>query len=194
MLIKYFGLLIFILGGVSGLAVSATKQSDKSSGQVRRGFQVFQEVCAACHGAELITAAKLKDMGISGSELSRFGWETGSGSPVFPSPYTSEAEAFAANNGAIPGDLSELYQTRQNGASYTFGILTSYQSPPPFFSRVSPRLTSGKHYNTAFKSRYISMPPPLSAEGQVAYRDGTPSTVEQMSRDVAVFLYFASEH
>jgi ubiquinol-cytochrome c reductase cytochrome c1 subunit len=188
---RWIPISLFLSFFVTG--VSSAESNNQDSTQIRRGFQVFQEVCAACHGAELITAAKLKDMGISGPELSRFGWEAGSGSPVFPSPYTSEVEAFTANNGAIPGDLSYLYQTRRNGASYTFGILTGYRSPPSFFLRVPPRLTFGKHYNAAFKSRYISMPPPLVAEGQVTYRDGTPPTVEQMSRDVAVFLDIASE-
>jgi ubiquinol-cytochrome c reductase cytochrome c1 subunit len=43
-----------------------------------------------------------------------------------------------------------------------------------------------------FPGHQIAMPPPLS-EGQVAYADGTPSTVDQMSADVSTFLAWVSE-
>jgi len=36
------------------------------------------------------------------------------------------------------------------------------------------------------------MPPPLT-EGQVTFSDGTPATVEQMAKDVVVFLQWAAE-
>jgi cytochrome c1 len=36
------------------------------------------------------------------------------------------------------------------------------------------------------------MPPPLS-EGAVKFQDGTPSSVEQMSRDVVAFLAWAGD-
>ena len=40
-------------------------------------------------------------------------------------------------------------------------------------------------------SQQLAMAPPL-ADGQVEYADGTPATVEQMSRDVTQFLTWAS--
>ncbi|CAN0553835.1 unnamed protein product [Ectocarpus sp. 12 AP-2014] len=36
------------------------------------------------------------------------------------------------------------------------------------------------------------MPAPLTAQ-QVEYMDGTPATVEQMARDVTIFLQWAAE-
>jgi len=37
------------------------------------------------------------------------------------------------------------------------------------------------------------MPPPLAADGQVTYADGTPSTKIQMATDVSAFLMWAAE-
>ena len=37
------------------------------------------------------------------------------------------------------------------------------------------------------------MPPPLTANGQVTYADGTPATVDQMSKDVSAFLVWTAE-
>ena len=37
------------------------------------------------------------------------------------------------------------------------------------------------------------MPPPLTSNGQVSYADGTPSTVDQMSKDVSAFLVWTAE-
>jgi ubiquinol-cytochrome c reductase cytochrome c1 subunit len=37
------------------------------------------------------------------------------------------------------------------------------------------------------------MPPPLTANGQVTYADGTPSTVDQMAKDVSAFLVWTAE-
>ena len=37
------------------------------------------------------------------------------------------------------------------------------------------------------------MPPPLTADGQVTYADGTKATVDQMSQDVSAFLMWAAE-
>ena len=37
------------------------------------------------------------------------------------------------------------------------------------------------------------MPTPLTADGQVTYADGTPATIDQMSRDVSAFLVWTAE-
>jgi ubiquinol-cytochrome c reductase cytochrome c1 subunit len=37
------------------------------------------------------------------------------------------------------------------------------------------------------------MPPPLMAEGQVAYGDGTKASVDQMATDVSAFLMWTAE-
>ena len=37
------------------------------------------------------------------------------------------------------------------------------------------------------------MPPPLTSDGQVGYKDGTAATVDQMATDVAAFLVWTAE-
>ena len=39
----------------------------------------------------------------------------------------------------------------------------------------------------------IAMPPPLTADGQVSYKDGTKPTVDQMAQDVTAFLVWTAE-
>ena len=49
------------------------------------------------------------------------------------------------------------------------------------------------HYNPYFPNLNLAMAPPLTAEGQVTYGDGTKSTVDQMAKDVSAFLIWAAE-
>jgi ubiquinol-cytochrome c reductase cytochrome c1 subunit len=51
----------------------------------------------------------------------------------------------------------------------------------------------GLHYNPYFPNLNIAMPPPLTANGQVTYADGTQPTVDQMAKDVSAFLVWAAE-
>jgi ubiquinol-cytochrome c reductase cytochrome c1 subunit len=51
----------------------------------------------------------------------------------------------------------------------------------------------GLHFNPYFANLNLAMPPPLTATGQVTYADGTPSTVDQMSKDVSAFLVWTAE-
>jgi ubiquinol-cytochrome c reductase cytochrome c1 subunit len=48
------------------------------------------------------------------------------------------------------------------------------------------------YYNPYFAGGAIGMPAPLMDE-QVEYPDGTPATVSQMAKDVAVFLAWVAE-
>ena len=47
-------------------------------------------------------------------------------------------------------------------------------------------------WNKYFPGHIIAMVKPLS-DGQVAYSDGSPQTVDQYARDVAAFLHWAAE-
>src|SRR3546814_19229746 len=51
----------------------------------------------------------------------------------------------------------------------------------------------GLHYNPYFANLNIAMPPPLVADGQVAYADGTNATIDQMAKDVSAFLIWTAE-
>ena len=49
------------------------------------------------------------------------------------------------------------------------------------------------YYNKYFTGRQIAMPPPLAADDQVEYHDGTKATIDQMARDVTTYLAWAAE-
>ncbi len=108
-------------------------------------------------------------------------------SDPFKAPFPNANAARAANNGALPPDLSLIVKARAGGADYVHAILTGFKDPPPGF-----KMFPGMNYNEYFPGHQIAMPPPLS-DGAVTYADGTKATVDQMARDVATFLAWASE-
>ncbi len=105
----------------------------------------------------------------------------------FVKPYPNEKAARAANNGALPPDLSLIVKARKGGADYVYSLLTGYQDAP---SNVEVGV--GRYYNPYFSGGQISMAPQLT-EGRVTYADGTKASVEQMAKDVVTFLAWASE-
>ena len=105
----------------------------------------------------------------------------------FVSPYPNEEAARAANNGAYPVDLSLIIKARHDGPNYVFSLLSGYQEAP-----ADIKLMPGLYYNPYFEGGQIAMPPPLT-QGQVTFSDDTPATVEQMAKDVVVFLQWAAE-
>jgi ubiquinol-cytochrome c reductase cytochrome c1 subunit len=116
-------------------------------------------------------------------------------SDKFPSPYANETAARAANNNALPPDLSLMAKAREGSAAYIYSLLTGYQAQPQKLLAEFPaaKTPQGLHYNPYFANLNIAMPPPITADGQVTYADGTPSTVDQMSKDVAAFLLWTAE-
>ncbi len=178
--------------------------------QLQRGFQVYREVCAACHGLEYVAFRNLHALGYNEAEVRAIAdqWpiqvpsinpETGEPAtrkaiPAdrFPSPYANEGAARAANNGALPPDLSLITKAREGGAAYVESLLTGYQNAPAHLPAEN-RPGTGLYYNPYFVNLNIAMPPPLTADGQVTYADGTAATRAQMAHDVSAFLAWAAE-
>lgn len=171
----------------------------------QRGFQVYKEVCSACHSLKHLYYRNLKDLGFSEAEIkelaARYTVIDGpddSGemferpaipSDAFVSPYPNEQAARASNGGAYPADLSLIVKARPDGANYLYSLLTGYSDEAPEgFS-----LTEGLYYNDYFPGNQIAMPPPLATPDLVDYSDGTNATIDQMARDVTIFLQWASE-
>lgn len=178
--------------------------------QLARGFQVYKEVCSACHSMDLMSYRNLQDIGFSEGKVKEIAASVtvmdgpndagdmferpGKPSDRFKAPFANEQAARASNNGALPPDLSLIARSRAGagfgayeGADYIHGILTGYKDAPAGFA-----LNDGMSYNEGFVGHQIAMPNPLS-DGAVTYEDGTEASVEQMSRDVAVFLTWAGE-
>ena len=106
-----------------------------------------------------------------------------------------EVAARAANNNALPPDLALMTKALHDGAAYIHSLLTGYQEQPAELLKKFPdsKTGVGLHYNPYFANLNIAMPPPLVAEGQVTYADGTKATVDQMAQDVAAFLVWTAE-
>jgi len=115
-------------------------------------------------------------------------------SDTFPPPFANETAARAANNNALPPDLSLITKAREGGASYVYSILTGFQPQPAELLKKFPdsKTPPNLHYNPYFANLNIAMPPPLTTDGQVQYQDGTKPTVDQMARDVAAFLVWTA--
>mgnify|MGYP001160647359 FL=1 len=126
----------------------------------------------------------------------------GTAADRFPNPYPNATAAAAANGGAAPPDLSVMAKARHGGANYIYSLLTGYAAVPQGL-----QIRPGQYYNaymagdlTPFMPEgahvppggFIAMPNPLT-EGQVTYDDDTVASVDQMARDVAAYIAWASD-
>ena len=181
--------------------------------QLQRGFQVYSEVCSACHSLKMASFRDLKGLGYNEAEIKKIAsdWKTqvpsinpdtgevtgrkALPSDNFPSPFANETAARAANNNALPPDLSLITKAREGGAAYVYSLLTGYHNQTPALVKQYPdaKTPPGLHYNPYFANLNIAMPPPLTSNGQVSYADGTPATVDQMAKDVSAFLVWTAE-
>jgi ubiquinol-cytochrome c reductase cytochrome c1 subunit len=177
----------------------------------QRGFQVYKEVCASCHGLKLVPFRTLTGIGFSEAEVKAIaagytvpaepdpdtgdvGERPGEPFDYFPSPFPNPQAAAAANNGAVPPDLSLMVKAREGGASYLYSLLVGYRDPTEEELKALPAaIPDGSYFNPYKSGHVIAMAPPL-AEGIVTYADGQPpATVEQMAYDVTTFLAWAAE-
>jgi len=178
--------------------------------QLQRGYQVYKEVCSACHSLKYVAFRNLRDLGYSeeqvraeaatwmvpgidgkdGSAIERPGLPT----DAFPSPYANDVEARAFNNNAIPPDLSLITKARKDGVHYVYSLMQGYNEPDPADVAISPDFETppGLYFNEYFYNINIAMPPQLLPD-IVTYADGTEATTEQMSADVTAFLTWAGE-
>lgn len=184
--------------------------------QLQRGYQVYKEVCSACHSLRLVAFRDLAALGYSEGQVKAeaASWtvpgidpntgeaSTRPGMPTdyFPKPFANDVAAAAANNNAIPPDLSLMAKARHDGAAYVYSLLTGYADPSTYKNDKGETLPEanqpgvGLHFNPYFANLNLAMAPPLTAAGQVTYAEGNPEpTVEQMSKDVAAFLVWTAE-
>lgn len=169
---------------------------------LQRGFQVYRQVCAACHSLHRVFYRNLADLGYSDAQIkavaSEYTVQDGPNdegemfdrpakpSDRFASPYPNKQAAIYAN-GAYPPDVSLIVKAREGGADYVAALLTGFAEPPH-----GAEVPDGKYWNKYFHGHVLSMPPPLS-DGVVAYEDGSPEIVSQYATDVANFLEWAAE-
>ncbi|CAG8561131.1 2708_t:CDS:2, partial [Paraglomus brasilianum] len=170
---------------------------------IRRGYQVYKEVCSTCHSLERIAWRNFVGVSHTLDEAKAMAEEVeytdgpddsgeyfqrpGKLSDYLPRPYPNEEAARAANAGALPPDLSLMIKARHGGCDYVFSLLTGYVDPP-----AGIEIREGLHYNPYFPGGAIGMARVLY-DGLVEYEDGTPATTSQMAKDVVTFLNWAAE-
>jgi len=173
---------------------------------LQRGYQVYQEVCSACHSVQHLSYRNLSEKG--GPEFSieetkaiaaqfevmdgpnsdgEMFMRPGRLSDKFVKPYPNVEASKTANGGAYPPDMSVLVKARKGGADYIYSLLLGYEEAPTGFE-----LDEEVYYNKYMSGNKIKMTAPLS-DGLVEYSDGTQATTAQMAKDVTTFLVWASE-
>lgn len=223
---KLFLTTVGVIGGGAGALVFALDQAVKASelelhppkypwshsgyfqsldhASIRRGYEVYKQVCAACHSLRFIAYRNLIGVSHTEAEAKAEAEEQmildgpneegnmfkrpGKLSDYFPSPYPNEEAARAANNGAYPPDLSYIVYARHGGEDYIFSLLTGYCDPP-----AGIVLREGQYYNPYFPDGgAIGMAQALYNE-IIEYSDGTPATQSQLAKDISTFLRWTSD-
>lgn len=220
-------------------------QFDKA--QLQRGFQIYKDVCSACHGLSRVnfrnlvqpggpefpeeavkalaaswpnqipemndageTAVATKDKDGKANGFTYVKRPALLSDPIL-GPYANEKAARAAQNGALPPDLSLIAKARgvsrdpswyvhpflmlgdifkgyqEGGPDYIYALLTGYEEPP-----ADVKMNEGLNYNKVFAGHQLAMPPPL-ADGAVPYQDGTKPVLDNYARDVASFLAWTAD-
>lgn len=168
---------VLVLGAqpavAAGEAVEIAKQPWTFAGifgkfdknQLQRGFQVYREVCASCHGARLMAFRNLSEKG--GPEFSEEqvkalaaeyeiadptaegGVRPGIAADRWPSPFANDQEARDANGGALPPDFSVIANARTTTQPFPWWLL----------NYVTPYQEGGPDYIHALLTGYEETPP-----------------------------------
>lgn len=129
---------------------------------LRRGFQVYREVCSSCHSLSRVPYRALVGTLHTVDEAKAMAEETehdtepndegqiekrpGKLSDYMPKPYKNDEEARAANNGALPPDLSLMVKARHGGCNYIFSLLTGYPEENPPGVQLAPGLNFNPYF------------------------------------------------
>ncbi|XP_048576872.1 cytochrome c1, heme protein, mitochondrial [Nematostella vectensis] len=170
---------------------------------IRRGFQVYRQVCAACHSMNRLAFRHLVGVCYTEDEMKAIAAEydvvdgpndqgemftrPGKLSDPLPEPYANEEAARAANAGALPPDLSLINLARHGNEDYVFHLLTGYADPP-----AGVEIRDDLYFNAYFPGQAIGMAQALYNE-IIEYEDGTPATTSQLAKDVCTFLKWSAE-
>jgi len=165
--------------------------------QLQRGFKVYKEVCAACHGLGMLSFRNLSQPGGPGftegqiktlaadykikdgpNESGEMFERPGRPSDRFPSPFPNAEAAKAANGGAVPPDFSVIAKARtyeRGFPMWVIDIVTQYQE-------------QGVDYITALLNGYEEAPKGITVEPGLHYNKYFPGNKIAMANPlVALF-------
>lgn len=122
---------------------------------IRRGYQVYREVCAACHSLDRIAWRNLVGVSHTADETKALAEEVeyedgpndqgemfqrpGKLADYMPPPYPNEEAARAGNGGALPPDLSLIVKARHGGP-------VCISAEVPFCEGAQNLLITGLHF------------------------------------------------
>src|ERR1700756_3727746 len=128
---------------------------------MQRGFQVYKQICSACHSVEHLYFRNLEALGYTPDQIKAIAASdqctdgpNDQGqmyqrpcrpSDPIPGPFPNDQAARAANGGALPPDLSLITKARDGGADYVYAVPTGYKDAPADF-----KVTEGMYYNEYF--------------------------------------------
>lgn len=172
-------------------------------GSAKRGFEVYRNVCAACHSLKYVAFRDLVGVTHTEAEAKTLAEEyqirdgpdeegnmyerPGKLSDYFPKPYPNDEASRAANNGASPPDLTHIVAAKPGFEDYIFHLLTGYKETPAGIT-----LRETQYFNPYFMGGAIGMAPPLY-DDVVDFADGTPAYQSQCAKDVVTFLAWTSD-
>ncbi|QCI63451.1 cytochrome c1 [Phreatobacter stygius] len=190
--------------------------------QLQRGFQVYKDVCAACHGLNQMSFRNLSQPGgpefpadqvaqIAADWIHKVREIGDDGQPAeraprpadrIPGPFANVKAAEAAHNGKAPPDLSLMAKARSYERGFPWflvDIFTMYQEHGTDYLKAfltgyeaNHEVMAGLHYNKYFPGNAVAMPNILQ-DGLVTYSDGSPATARQYAADVTAFLMWTAE-
>ncbi|MFM5949763.1 MAG: cytochrome c1 [Novosphingobium sp.] len=178
--------------------------------QLQRGLAAYQNVCASCHSLKHVSYRSLAALGYNEAEVKAIAAKAtiNAADPLTgefkdrPGQPSDKFPPVVYAGAGHPPDLSLITKARHGGAAYVYSLLTGYANQAGYKNHEGKELLKefpdaktpdGLHFNPYFANLNIAMTPPLTAEGQVSYSDGTPATVDQMAKDVAAFLVWTAE-
>lgn len=182
------------------------------TGQLQRGFKVYQEVCSNCHSLKQVAFRDLAALGYKEGEIKAIAKQWSNKAQTFD-PKTGDRgdranlpsdhfpPVYYAGQG-VPPDLSLITKARHGGAQYVHSLLTGYAEQAGYKNEKGEELLKkfpdaktpdGLYFNPYFANLNLAMPAPLVSDGQVTYSDGKVATVDQMSQDVSAFLTWTAE-
>lgn len=187
--------------------------------QLRRGWQIYQEVCAGCHSMKQLSYRNLGDpngpafseadvraiaaefsvvtIDEAGDEVER---------PATPAdkmvaPFANDEAAKASNGGALPPDLSLITKSRAGYHGIIKQLTDGFGGPEYVYSLMQGYTdeppegfeVGNLNYNKYFSGHKIAMGPQLSDGFEYVDPDAPEGTVEQQAEDIAAFLTWAAE-
>ncbi len=150
---------------------------------LKKGLEVFTDVCMGCHSARYLTYRDLIDypaLGLSRSDVDDLRGDK----PLTARMMSALAPADALQSyGVVPPDLSVMAKAREGGGNYIYSVLTGFEHDP------NGRIPDG-NYNVYFPGHRIAMMDPL---GWLDHDKSDAADIKDQARSVASFLVFISD-